>query len=215
MRLLITIAVTLATVGAAQAQGSNPAALEKLRQIFKQEPQIKDVQRSALRYYKLEPETISGMASAARWKGIVPEVEGGLENAVHNNFNNTRDGLYPILPSPAENPNPFNFKERSVGGQDHVSWHVRAVWNLDRLVFNAEALDVRSLNSLAENLVREVTSVYFQRRRVLINIILNTPEDQTELLYELMRLDELTATLDSLTGGTFAKQAWNWEAEAK
>ena len=88
---------------------------------------------------------------------------------------------------------------------------VRAVWNLDRLVFNAEELDVKSLTSIEENLVREVTTLYFGRRRLLANLILSPPEDEEEIYFERLRLDEMTATLDALTGGSFASKAWKWD----
>ena len=91
------------------------------------------------------------------------------------------------------------------------TWHVRLWFNLDRLVFNAEALDAMSLNSLGENLVREVTTMYFSRRRLIAGLILSPPNSDAELFYQLMQLDELTATLDAMTGGFFATHAWKWD----
>jgi hypothetical protein len=188
-------------------------AVQRLLQIIKGEPTIRDVQRWSLRYYKLEPERIHGLATAARLKGLIPEVEGSLDNMVGNNFTNTRDGLYGVLPATPDNPN--GYKEAVRGSQDQLTWRVRAVWNLDRLVFNAESLDVKSLNSLQENLVREVTTMYFARRRLLASLLLSPPQDDEELFYELMRLDELTATLDALTGSQFGKRAWRWDEAEK
>jgi len=151
------------------------------------------------------------MATRAHTKALIPELEAGLDNMVGNNYQNTRDGLYPVLPSPAENPNPNNYKERVSGSNDQTTWRVRAVWNLDRLVFNPESLDAKSLTSLQENLIREVTTMFFARRRVLASLIVSPPEDQEEYFYELMRLEEMTATLDAFTGGKFAKRSWQWD----
>ena len=74
---------------------------------------------------------------------------------------------------------------------------------------------MKSLNSLEENLVREVTTLYFQRHRLIANLILSGPDEDEEIFYELLRLDEQTATIDALTGGMFSPRAWNWEAEVK
>ena len=181
-----------------------------LFKVLREEPTIKQVQKWALSHYELNPSRINSMSSSARLKGLIPELDLSFENSQGNTFGNMRDGLYPILPNPASNPNPLNLKERSAGTSSNNVLRVRAVWNLDRLVFNAEALDVKSLNSMGETLVREASTVYYSRRRLLASVILSPPEDPEELFYELTRLDEMTATLDALTGNKFGKKAWQW-----
>lgn len=229
MKSLVTLGLGLAlllSAGGARAQAPGPEpmdpaaqqqkrqAVQRLLQIIKNEPAAKEVQRWTLKYYKLEPDRIHSLAVAARLKGLVPEIEGSIDSAKGTTSNNTKDGLYPILPN-IDGANPEFFKERAAGTNDTFTWRVRAVWNLDRLVFNSESLDVKSLNSLQENLIREVTTMYFARRRLLASLMLSPPQDDEELFYELMRLDELTATLDALTGGQFAKKAWKWDEEGQ
>jgi hypothetical protein len=186
-------------------------AFAKLREILKNEPTAKDVQAAALRFYKLEPDRLDSMASAARLKGLIPEFEAGMDNSVGHSYTNTRDGLYPPT-SLMTIDNPEGFKERVAGSSDQFLWRLRAVWQFDRLVFNAESLDVKSLGSLQENLVREVTTMYFARRRVISSLVLSPPDDEEELFYEQQRLEEMTATLDALTGGMFASKAWHPDA---
>jgi hypothetical protein len=185
--------------------------MRELFQIMRAEPQIRTVQDWAMSYYRLEPDRVHALARNARLKGLVPEVEASLDNSMGHQFTNTRDGLYPILPNPPENPNPESLKERVSATNDQLTWRLRAVWSLDRLVFNAEALDAKSLTSLQENLVREVTALYYARRRLVVNLILSPPEAEEELIYEIMRLEELTATVDAMTGAKFASRAWRWE----
>lgn len=189
------------------------AAVKRLFQIIKAEPTIKEVQKAAVRHYELEPSRISGMARNARLKGLIPEVSASFSNELGNRYTNTKDGLFPILPSPPENPNPSYYKERMSESSDQLSWSVSARFELDRLVFAAESLDAKSLTGLEENLVREVTTLFFSRRRILASLILSPPDDDEEFFYELMRLDEITATLDAFTGGMFGKKAWNWEKD--
>jgi len=184
-------------------------AFAKLREILKNEPTAKEVQTATLRFYKLEPDRLESLATAARLKGLVPEFEAGMDNSVGHTYTNTRDGLYPTLGNLDPIGNPEGYKERVAGSSDQFLWRLRAVWSLDRLVFNAESLDVKSLGSLQENLVREVTTMYFARRRVISSLVLSPPDDEEELFYEQQRLEELTATLDALTGGMFASRAWH------
>ena len=210
--------------GAAKAKSANKShAFGKLRQILKSEPTCKEVQDATLRFYKLEPERIRKMATASRVKSLVPELEGSIDNSVGHTYTNTLDGLYPQnsligadgVDASGRQLNPNGYKERVTTSTDNLLWRVRAVWNLDRLVFNSEELDVKSLNSLEENLVREVTTLYYQRHRLIANLILSGPEEDEEIFYELLRLDEQTSTLDALTGGFFGSKAWQWEREVK
>jgi hypothetical protein len=78
-------------------------------------------------------------------------------------------------------------------------------WNLPSLVFNAEVLDVGSLAVLQEGVLKEITRLYYTRRRLQIDLILNPPRDaQTELSKQL-RIEELTSTLNAMTGNLFLK----------
>lgn len=189
------------------------ASVKRLFQIIKAEPTVKEIQKAAVKHYRLEPERINGLARNARLKGLVPNISATFSNEIGNRFTNTKDGLFPVLPNPDNNPNPNFYKERVSESSDNLSWSVSASWDLDRLVFAAEALDAKSLTSLEENLVREVTTLFFSRRRVLASLILSPPDDDEEFFYELMRLDELTATLDAFSGGMFGKKAWDWEKD--
>ncbi len=220
--LLGTLAISLPGEVRAQEGGGEEAAarpapkaksskgMKGLFKILKSEPTIKDVQGWALRHYKLSPSRINGMATNARLKGLVPEVNLSFSNNQGNTFGNMRDGLYPTLPNIASNPNPQSYKEQPAGTSSNNVVRVSASWNLDRVVFNPEGLDVKSLNSLGETLVREVATLYYSRRRLLASIILSPPEDPEELFFELTRLDEMTATIDSLTGNKFGKKSWQW-----
>lgn len=185
--------------------------LKRVYKVVKAEPTVKQVQSWALRYHDLNPDRVKALQRNARLKGLFPEVEAGIDNSVGNVFTNTRDGLFPILPNPPENPNPDNFKERVSQNNDNLTWRVRAVWSLDKLVFNSESLDAMSLTSLQENLVREITTLYFARRRLIASLLLSPPDDELELFFEMTRLDELTATIDGLTGGKFADKTWSAE----
>ncbi len=198
---------------AAPRKQTSRASVKRLFQIIKSEPSIKELQSAAVKHYRLEPDRINALARNARLKGLVPNISATFSNEIGNRFTNTKDGLFPVLPNPPDNPNPNFFKERVSESSDNLSWSVSASWDLDRLVFAAEALDAKSLTSLEENLVREVTTLFFSRRRVLASLILSPPDDDEEFFYELMRLDELTATLDAFSGGMFGKKAWDWEKD--
>jgi hypothetical protein len=189
----------------ADKQARKRGQLARLREIIKREPTIQEVQRAALIHYQLEPERIDGMSTAARLKGLLPEVDAGFDSLLGHNFTDTQDALYPTLP----------FKERQAASNDQTVWHVRGVWDLSRVVFNPEQLDIKTLGSLQETLIREVTTLYFSRRRVLASLILSPPEDEEDQYYEQLRLDEMTASIDAFTGGKFAARAWQGDGASE
>jgi hypothetical protein len=203
----------------AKAKAEKKRAVIKLKEIFKNEPSIKDVQRAVVKFYRMEPDRINRMARNSRVKALIPEFEFGLDNSVGKMYSNTKDALYQPSSLAASgaatnNPidaNPNGFREQQTQSSDNLLWRVRAVWSLDRLVFNSEELDVKSLTSIEENLVREVTTLYFSRRRQIAQMLISPPEDEEEQVYERLKLDELSATLDALTGGYFAQRAYHWE----
>jgi hypothetical protein len=201
---IAAVLIALVPLAAAHAEpAKKPAQLARLRQLVKSEPTIHDVQRAALRYYHLEPERIRGLVTSARVKALLPEIDAGIDSTVGHTFNNTQDALYPTFP----------YKERDAGSSDQMVWHVHAVWDFSRALFNPEQLDIETLNSLQETLIREVTTIYFARRRTMAALVMSPPQDDEELFDEQQRLQEMAATLDAFTGGNFAARAWNGEGE--
>ena len=66
---------------------------------------------------------------------------------------------------------------------------------------------------LRDDIVDEVTRTYFERRRLQANMLLSPPSEQQALEQEL-RLQELTALIDGLTGGFFSRSMeWNGNEE--
>jgi hypothetical protein len=73
-------------------------------------------------------------------------------------------------------------------------------------VFNAEELDVMSLIGIQDGIQREVTTLYYVRRRLQIEQLLNPPTTTAARISAQLRLEELTGLLDAYTGGYFSKQ---------
>ena len=57
---------------------------------------------------------------------------------------------------------------------------------------------------LRNDIVDEVTRTYFERRRLQISLLIDPPSDQPKTLEKELRLQELTALIDGLTGGYFS-----------
>ena len=53
--------------------------------------------------------------------------------------------------------------------------------------------------------MNEITRTYFERRRLQIETLASPPQDLKLSLEKELRLQELTADIDALTGGYFSK----------
>ena len=191
---ITTIASLFLGIGVSRAQEEpRPQDLyteEEVLARFAHEPIVQDVQDAAVRYYMVHPEYIKDLRSRSLLKALVPQLSGEFNNTIGNVNRVMDDGLYPLFP----------FKEDERTNTDSMGFRVGAVWTLDRLVFNAELLDVQSLIGILDGVVREVTTIYYIRRRLQIDMILRPPPDLATRISQRIRVEELTGLLDAMTG---------------
>ena len=187
MALLALLVVSLPAVVSGQQD------IKAKLQLLKGEPNVRAVQEAALRYFRVNRDQVTSMRSRAGWKALLPvaEISGGYTRSKldEDTINLEFDANSPWI-------------VRGAGG---TGYEVRSKlsWNLPQLVFNAEELDVASLAGLIEGMLKETTRLYFMRRRLQIDMILTPANDLATLLTKRLRLEELTALLDAMTGGWF------------
>ena len=175
-----------------QAGSGGASAVDMALAKIKQEPTVRQVQEAALRNFQVNTDQVNSMRSRASMKALAPvfEVSGGY--AV-SDMNESTDHYE------------YNFFPWISRGADGSGYDVRGklAWNFPQLIFNAEELDVASLAGLVEGLLKESTRLYFMRRRLQIEIILNPPKERASVLTKELRLEELTGLIDAMTGGWF------------
>lgn len=59
---------------------------------------------------------------------------------------------------------------------------------------------------LRNDLLSEATRIYYERRRLQIDLVFTPPVSEQEHLENLLRMDELAALLDGMTDGFFSKR---------
>ncbi len=193
----LLISITLSCIGfsigvTAHADREVDEVLEK----FAHEPKIRQVQVAAIKYYNVSPDKISSLRSRTRTKALIPGISVGFTNSL-SSFNRSVDDII------FRNVGIAKLEEQTA---DFLGFSASASWSLDRLVFNAEELDVMSLIGIQDGLQREVTALYYVRRRLQIEMLLNPPKTLASRLSGRLRLEELTGLLDAYTGGYFSKQ---------
>ena len=185
------IGACIVMASALWAQPARALTAKEVLARFKHEPTVQQVQDAAIRYYLVHPEHIRNLLRGARLKALVPTISGELSNGLDHMKRQMVDMLYyPTL----------QFKEKEDINTDSLGWRVQVSWVLDRLVFNPEVLDVQSLIGILDGVVREVTTIYFIRRRLQIDMILRPPPDLPTRISQRIRIEELTCLIDALTG---------------
>ncbi|HET6610868.1 MAG TPA: hypothetical protein VFG83_02730, partial [Kofleriaceae bacterium] len=190
---LVVIAVVALPLSSARADDPE---VERVLAHFDNEPSVREVQKAAIEYYNVSPDTISSLRSRTRSKALVPGLTVGVTNSLAGFTRNVDDiifrasGDYAII----ENQE-----------ADFLGLTASATWQLDRLVFNAEELDVMALIGIQDGIQREVTSLYYIRRRLQIELLLNPPTTVQSRISGQLRLEELTGLLDAYTGGYFSR----------
>ncbi len=163
--------------------------------VLKTEPSVQQVQRVAMAYAEVGPEKIRRWRGLARWSAFVPSFTLGLnQDRDANIVSSTSAGLTKFTAGPDHNSRKVDFG---------FTWHLADfIWNPDQT-----SIDVRSrlTTQLRQDTLEEVTRLYFERKRLLAEFEAQPIEDPTLRKERGLRVQELTAYLDALTGGWFSE----------
>ena len=161
-----------------------------------QEPSVQEVQRVAVRYAEVMPEKIYGWRAGAIWRNLFPKLSLSLD----------RDKDSTVVSSTSGGKTTF-----SVGPEDEsVKVGVDFTWDLANLIWNPDqtTIDARSrlMVQLRQDILEEVTRLYFERKRLLSEFQRNPTEDKLLQDERSLKIQELTAQLDALTGSWFSRK---------
>ncbi|MFH0913302.1 MAG: YCF48-related protein [Candidatus Omnitrophota bacterium] len=162
------------------------------------EPKINEVQQAAIEYAEVEPGKIMRWRRQVAKKALLPKVSVGLDRNVtdlwHWEGGSTTKTDDDILRR----------------GRDSIEWDIALSWDLGELIWSDDqtSIDVRSrlMVQLRDDILDEVTRLYFERIRLKREIDDLSIEDRKKRFEKELKLEELTASLDALTGGYFSRQ---------
>ncbi|MDD5255355.1 MAG: hypothetical protein PHR11_04815 [Candidatus Omnitrophica bacterium] len=171
----------------------------------KGEPSIGLVQEAAIRYAEVSPEKIKRWRRDAARKAWLPEVTFGIDRDTsdlwHWEGGSTTRADDDCL----------------VRGRDSIAWDVSLSWDLGELIWNDDqtSIDVRSrlMVELRQEILDEVTKVYFERLRTKMDIDHLSIEERAKRMEKEIKIRELTAMLDALTGGFFSQNIHNEKSQ--
>lgn len=165
---------------------------------WEKEPSISEVQQVAVRYAEVEPEKILRWRVQAGRKGWLPKITCGVKS-------DAADLWHWETGSTTKSDD-----DALRRGRETIEWDISLSWDLSELIWNNDqtSIDARSrlTAQLRDDVLDSVTKLYFERIRVKIDIDSLALGDSKKKTEKELRLAELTASLDALTGGYFSKK---------
>lgn len=166
------------------------------------DPPIADVQKAALEYFAVTQDDVAGYRWASRLKALMPALSGsytydenrldrdGIDRAVYG------VGSWPLSPQTTD-------ESKGVGR----AYIASATWELGSLVFDPSELEAYALVGIHEDILKEVTRLYFTRQHNILALVLDPPKDTRARAALVLRTNEIEAMLDALTGGKWSKMS--------
>jgi photosystem II stability/assembly factor-like uncharacterized protein len=172
--------------------------IHKIIEAFRDEPTIQEIQKEAIKYAEVQPQKIIRWRRQAMLAAFMPTISLDYDKNVYGSA------------STKTNSDPLGYGTAMVGPRD---WGLSLSWDLSELIWNPDqtSIDSRSklMVELREDILDEITRLYFERRRLQTEFLISPPEEAKERLDKFLRLEELTASIDALTGGYFSRELEN------
>jgi hypothetical protein len=181
-------------VSVAVAEGP-PGSLtfDEVLEILEVEPPVSEARRWAIEEARVEPETAARLVRDARGRGALPIIR------LRGRFDQGQGTRWDHL----------NLQDRRDEDTD-LTLDLWFEWDLGDLASGPDLLravrESRQLVELRQAVVAHVTITYFDRRRLRAEELLAPPDESImRALDRRLRLQELDATLDGLTGGRWTR----------
>ncbi|HEY7373241.1 MAG TPA: hypothetical protein VIF57_13850 [Polyangia bacterium] len=184
-----------------------------LRALAASDPPLDALRAAASALALVEPDRARSLVTRARFAGWLPEVRARVDRrfARSESVDLGSSSAAPLAPV-------------GIDSNNDVRYELRATWDLSRMVFNPDELGAQFQALRTADARREIEALvirlYFERRRLKAEL---SAADATAMAPAGMpmsgmtlelRVAEIEAELDALTGGAFTRLARRRDAEA-
>jgi hypothetical protein len=170
-----------------------PTDVARLLDGFSDEPTVDELMAAAAREAELRPERVRSWMTRARLAALAPRVTVGVDRKIGRDESLNVDG-----------------GRVDISTGDNLGWKAEASWDLGQLIFSPDEMRVAReglrLTDLRHDVLQHVVRLYFERRRLQVQgRLARAPEDPTAALDREVRIREIEASLDALTGGVMSR----------
>lgn len=157
-----------------------------IKDLFRGEPPIEQVQRAAIEYAEVNINKIKAWRRQARLKALMPTISLDYDKSVSVSYTSGGTGY--------------------VGPRD---WNIGFSWNVADLIWSTDQTTIDSRSRLTvqlrQDVLDQVTHLYFERQKLKAELLVMTQANPGEHFYKQLELQEVTANLDALTNGLFSE----------
>ncbi|MBZ0165180.1 MAG: hypothetical protein K8I00_00135, partial [Candidatus Omnitrophica bacterium] len=169
---------------------------------FDSEPGIAEIHRWAIAYADVHPDKILTWRRQARARAWIPQLDIGIDGGRGWSRSDSLWG------SSSSGGTHYIGPDDKSASRD-MNWDVSLSWDLADVIWSTDQTTIDSraklMVELREDILNQVTRLYFERRRLQIELLSTITDFSTAVDHQL-RIEELTALLDGLTGGVFSRQ---------
>jgi len=162
------------------------------KELLALEPSAREIHKRVIRYADVGNGKINRWHALSRLAGALPSFSFG-KSLDRSPSISTYSGKYITGP-----------EDRS------KSWDADVSWDFGDVLYSSDQTSIDSrekmMVELRNDLLSEATRIYYERRRLQIDLVFTPPASEQEQLENLLRMDELTALLDGMTDGFFTKR---------
>lgn len=179
-------------------------------------PDIPSLHRAALDYARITPGELSDMKRRARRAALLPQLQIGAKKTFQNDIDISMSDNVSVTSSGVTlGPTTSSLQQAS---DSDTSLEVKAVWSLNEVIFNHDALDIAEEARYQVRERREILStankLYFELQKIMEEAGKAGPAgpskkpagEQPCVAPLKSRADAIMADLDALTGGWFSNQ---------
>ncbi len=167
------------------------------RKLTDMEPSIMEFQKKIIEYNNVKNSKIQRWHAESRISSFLPSLSFGKDFSRGNNIDLDRGGT--------------SDKDLFISGPDDLSrgWDFDVSWDLGDFIWSSNQTSIDSREKLMIELrndpLAESTRIFYERRRLQMDAVMNPPVSQQEFLDKMLAIDELTSLLDGMSGGFFIK----------
>ncbi len=172
---------------------------EEIFMEFSDEPSIEEIREAAIVYAEVHPDKIKKWRKAASHRAWLPDLRVG-----YGSNKDWQSSTYFYSTSKEK------YVDDDITDGKDSGWSVSLTWELGDLIWNNDqtSIDSRSRYAvqLRDDILNAVTRLFFERRRLQIDMIMSPSEDVIKNVEMELRIQELTANIDALTGSFFSSR---------
>jgi competence ComEA-like helix-hairpin-helix protein len=176
----------------------SPKMVKQLLAEYDSEPGVREVQDAAIAYARSHPSIVDSWRTRVRTSDLLPQFRMKVDTDFDRDIR-TRTNL-----------DATEAVVETVDNDNSLQLEVQATWELNKIIFDRDELGVWRetirMANLRDRVVDEVTRRFYERRRLQIDLKLSPSVELADRVRKELRIQELTADLDAMTGGWFGRK---------